>query len=148
MKKVKITHLKAPWPRGAMVGDIVQFAGTMPAWANGKCAPAPDGAEADHVYEPPAPPEDAVARVRQEAEVAFDLLRNDHRAEVERLAQERDQAIADLQVKVDQAVADAKSLREQLDVAQAALADAKRALAEVKPQAADAKQVQGGKGGK
>lgn len=35
--KVRITHLKAPWPLGARVGDVVAFADQPPAWAVGKC---------------------------------------------------------------------------------------------------------------
>lgn len=42
--KLTITHLKAPWPEGAKVGDVVEFAG-LPAWAVGKCKPADDEAE-------------------------------------------------------------------------------------------------------
>lgn len=38
-----ITHLKAPWPSGAVVGDVIELA-SVPAWAVGKCAPADDGA--------------------------------------------------------------------------------------------------------
>ena len=33
--KARITHLKAPWPLGAVVGDVVEFA-SAPAWAVGK----------------------------------------------------------------------------------------------------------------
>lgn len=33
--KARITHLKAPWPLGARVGDVVEFA-QVPAWAAGK----------------------------------------------------------------------------------------------------------------
>lgn len=33
--KARITHLKAPWPLGAKVGDVVEFA-QVPAWAVGK----------------------------------------------------------------------------------------------------------------
>ena len=51
---VKITHLKAPWPEGAKVGDVVAFEGAVPAWAVGKCAEVGGDAKPDHVYEPPA----------------------------------------------------------------------------------------------
>lgn len=33
--KARITHLKAPWPLGARVGDVVEL-GSEPAWAVGK----------------------------------------------------------------------------------------------------------------
>ena len=41
--KLTITHLKAPWPQGAVVGGVIELA-SVPAWAVGKCAPADDGA--------------------------------------------------------------------------------------------------------
>ena len=42
--KLTITHLKAPWPAGAVVGDVIELA-SVPAWAVGKCVPAADEAE-------------------------------------------------------------------------------------------------------
>lgn len=33
-----ITHLKAPWPLGAVVGDVLELE-TVPVWAVGKCKP-------------------------------------------------------------------------------------------------------------
>ena len=41
--KLTITHLKAPWPTGAVVGDVIELA-SVPSWAVGKCAPADDSA--------------------------------------------------------------------------------------------------------
>lgn len=41
--KLTITHLKAPWPAGAVVGDVIELA-SVPDWAVGKCAPADDSA--------------------------------------------------------------------------------------------------------
>lgn len=41
--KLTITHLKAAWPAGAVVGDVIELA-SVPAWAVGKCAPAGDDA--------------------------------------------------------------------------------------------------------
>lgn len=35
---VQITHLKAPWPDGAQIGDTISF-DVVPAWAAGKCEP-------------------------------------------------------------------------------------------------------------
>lgn len=44
--KARITQLKAPWPEGAKVGDVVELdAAAVPAWAVGKCEPAPADAE-------------------------------------------------------------------------------------------------------
>lgn len=31
-----IKHLKAPWPAGAVVGDVIEFE-ALPGWASGKC---------------------------------------------------------------------------------------------------------------
>lgn len=42
--KLTITHLKAPWPTCAVVGDVIELA-SVPAWAVGKCAPADNGAD-------------------------------------------------------------------------------------------------------
>lgn len=48
--KVEVTSLKTSggWPDGTKVGDIVDLPGdAVPAWAAGKCRPAPaDAAEA------------------------------------------------------------------------------------------------------
>lgn len=54
--RVVITHLKAPWPAGARVGDVVDFVdrSAVPAWAVGKCVEASAGADAPHVVESPA----------------------------------------------------------------------------------------------
>ena len=41
--KLTITHLKAPWPQGAVVGSVIELA-SVPAWAVGKCVPAADDA--------------------------------------------------------------------------------------------------------
>ena len=42
--KLIITHLKAPWPLGAVVGDVVELP-AVPVWAVGKCQPAGDDAQ-------------------------------------------------------------------------------------------------------
>ena len=42
--KLTITHLKAPWPSGAVVGDVLDLP-SVPVWAVGKCQPAGDDAE-------------------------------------------------------------------------------------------------------
>lgn len=56
-----ITHLKAPWPAGATVGDVIDLP-AVPDWAAGKCVPADPGATAtvgfaSKVAEPEAPAE-------------------------------------------------------------------------------------------
>lgn len=58
--KVRITHLKAPWPAGAAIGSVVEVPGeAIPAWAAGKCQDAGDGAEAEFTWEAPASVEQA-----------------------------------------------------------------------------------------
>ena len=39
--RIQITHLKAPWPLGAVVGDVLDLP-AVPAWAVGKCSVLPD----------------------------------------------------------------------------------------------------------
>lgn len=41
--KLTITHMKAPWPAGAKVGDVLDLP-AVPAWAVGKCKRAADDA--------------------------------------------------------------------------------------------------------
>lgn len=42
--KVRITHLKAPWPEGALVGDVLEVSEVAP-WALGKCVIVGDDEE-------------------------------------------------------------------------------------------------------
>ena len=42
--RLKITHLNAPWPLGALVGDVLELP-DVPAWAAGKCQQAGDDAD-------------------------------------------------------------------------------------------------------
>ena len=42
--KVQITHLKAPWPIGAVVGDVLDLP-SVPVWAAGKCKQVEDDVE-------------------------------------------------------------------------------------------------------
>lgn len=43
--KVTVTHLKASWPEGTKVGDVVEIEGdAVPAWLVGKCVPADEPA--------------------------------------------------------------------------------------------------------
>ena len=43
--KLTITHLKAPWPAGAAIGDVIELP-SVPPWALGKCVPAAEDAVA------------------------------------------------------------------------------------------------------
>lgn len=46
---VRITHLKAPWPPGALVNDVVELAcDVLPEWAAGKCQPTTDAPTLTH----------------------------------------------------------------------------------------------------
>lgn len=42
--RVQITHLKAPWPSGAVVGDVLDLP-SIPVWAVGKCKQVEDDVE-------------------------------------------------------------------------------------------------------
>jgi hypothetical protein len=77
MSKFTITHLKAPWPSGAKVGDVIELA-HVPAWALGKCSPATDDAEATVSlatveFVANVPPAD----VQQEAVVGVDVTHDE-----------------------------------------------------------------------
>jgi hypothetical protein len=48
----EIKVLKAPWPKGAKVGDVVDMP-YLPVWAQGKCNIAQDGAQATIKFEEP-----------------------------------------------------------------------------------------------
>jgi hypothetical protein len=56
MAPYTITVLKAPWPSGAKVGDVIEL-DTVPAWAAGTCEPAAEGAEATVAFPAPEQPE-------------------------------------------------------------------------------------------
>lgn len=83
--KARITHMKAPWPSGAKVGQLVEFnAGAIPAWALGKCVQVGDDAVADHTVEAPSASTAAVASnlesklTREEREQIGNELRRIH----------------------------------------------------------------------
>jgi len=50
----EIKALKAPWPKGAKVGDVVDMP-YLPAWAEGKCSIALDSAQATIEFVEPVP---------------------------------------------------------------------------------------------
>lgn len=121
---VQITHLKAPWPAGAGVGEVVEVPGdSIPGCFVGKCVPAEDGATAAHVFVPTPPPavlaetkiaapeganddalREAQALLLAEREHTADLLAAAERlqAQVLELTVQRDEALA----KAEQAVAE------------------------------------------
>lgn len=87
--KVAITHMKAPWPAGAAIGDVVEVGDAVPGCFVGKCKPADDGAEAAHAYEAPAPLALTVAEpakpVDPDAMKIAEALLADARVEVDEL---------------------------------------------------------------
>lgn len=97
--KLTITHLKAPWPTGAVVGDVIELA-SVPAWAVGKCAPADDSATVT-VGAVQAAPAAQVVQAKQEPSIddlreqakAFGI-KVDGRWSVDRLATEIEKAQA------------------------------------------------------
>jgi len=42
--RVEITHMKAPWPEGVVVGDVLEL-DVVPVWAVGKCKQVGDDVE-------------------------------------------------------------------------------------------------------
>lgn len=74
--KLTITHLKAPWPTGAVVGDVIELA-SVPTWAAGKCAPADDSATVTVGAVQAAP---AVQVVQAKQEPSIDDLREQAKA--------------------------------------------------------------------
>jgi hypothetical protein len=64
---VAITFLKAPWPAGAKVGEVVDVGdGPVPECFVGKCVPAQEGATAQHTYVRASGPVDPLADLRAE----------------------------------------------------------------------------------
>lgn len=68
--KVVVTHLKAPWPTGARLGDVVEVGQGLPGCFAGKCSPAHDAAEAAHTYVP-SEREPTVAELRAKLDVVL-----------------------------------------------------------------------------
>lgn len=67
--KVRITHLKAPWPEGAKPDDVVELqADAIPAWALGKCVRVGDDVEVTVSPLPVIELEDKKAALLAEAE--------------------------------------------------------------------------------
>ena len=135
--KLKITVLKAPWPKGAKVGDVVELP-RIPGWALGKCEEAPDSAEAtvafDQVEDTAEHPE--VARIRQAADHALQAAagelqaaRDDHAGELRNLKADHAAEVADLKAQVAKAEAAGGARLQELIDANAALTTE---LAEVK----------------
>ena len=115
----EIKVLKAPWPAGAKVGDVIDMP-YLPAWAEGKCSVARDGAEASFSYDP----REVTGGAQAGTATAADALGAQVVELREKLAAaEKDNG--DLKADKESAEAEAKQLREKLAAAEAALAAAK-----------------------
>lgn len=132
--KVTIQTLKAPWPKGAKVGDIVSFEGdTAPAWAVGKYSFASENAKADFHYEPqvvtsagnsPAAVDPEDAKIKASLAAAEEQARQEREATIrhafERLEAERNHALQErdaVRADLTAALAREADLQQRLDVA-------------------------------
>lgn len=68
--KVVVTHLKAPWPAGARLGDVVEVGDRVPTAFEGKCSPAHEAADVHHTYTP-AEREPSVEELRAKLDAAL-----------------------------------------------------------------------------
>lgn len=135
--KARITHLKAPWPSGALVGAIVAFvAGAIPAWAVGKCVPAGEDEEVEYVIEPAQPvgeraatTADPLAELRAQAEAHFERMKAEHAAQLAELNAKLAEADERLELAKQVAVTANDNLRADLDASQAKLSEAMAANA-------------------
>lgn len=114
--KARITHLKAPWPYGAVVGDVVEF-DKAPAWAAGKFDPVGEDEPVTLAFGEP---------------VLVELSGGDA-SEVEGLKA----VIADLTAKLEAADLAALHHAETAQVAQAAVQSADATIAGLNEQVAD-----------
>ena len=64
---VRIAHLKAPWPDGAVIGDVIAL-DPLPAWAVGKCVATDE--EVTLAVDLPAHDDEAEAQAQADAAVA------------------------------------------------------------------------------
>lgn len=108
--KLTLTTLKAPWPAGAKVGDVIELP-AVPVWAVGKCTKAPEDAEVTLIMPPPPEPE----KFEPVRDLAAELIQAEERLELVKQA----------------AVSANDALRVELDASQAKLAEALAANAEL-----------------
>lgn len=112
MSKHTITHLKAPWPHGAKIGDVVEFE-VVPVWAAGKFAAAADDAEVTLSFDKK---EEIIANVVPDQALLAQV------AELQSKLESTQAALASSEGALAAAQADGVALREQLESTQAALA--------------------------
>lgn len=127
-----ITHLKAPWPLGAVVGDVLEL-GSVPSWAIGKCKPAPDGAEASIEMPAVVAAEESAQPLAGSGAVNTQIA--DLQAQVQAQARELEE-VRFFKAEGDAQIAD---LQAKLEAAQSDEAKAKAALAAAEQQAAQEK---------
>ena len=72
--KLTITHLKAPWPAGAVVGDVIELT-SVPAWAAGKCVPAADDSVVTVGVKPSVAAAESEFTTWSESDISTDGLR-------------------------------------------------------------------------
>jgi hypothetical protein len=119
--KVRITHMKAPWPEGAKIGDVLEVSGVAP-WARGKCVQVGDDETVTLEFpEPVVVVEEAKAPTDLEALVAavskLQALVSSYGELAEAFSaaqQESEAAIAALKEEGRQSAAQIAELREQL----------------------------------
>lgn len=104
--RLQITHLKAPWPLGAVVGDVLELP-EVPAWALGKCEPVGDDVELTIVPLPVLDDEAKIAAALAEAE-------KQHAEELEAVAKAEADKKAAAEAKAE-AVAKAEALGIDVD---------------------------------
>lgn len=126
-----IKHLKAPWPAGAKVGDVIEFA-ELPAWAAGKCElggtqptvfaeqqVSSDGAGT--ALAPVDPEQGKINAAMAEAAEQGRLERARIMAEQKATLEAQSKTIEDLIADVKAGLAESKQLGEQLAAAKADL---------------------------
>lgn len=110
--KARITNLKAPWPHGAKIGDVVEFE-VVPVWAVGKFDVAEDDADVTAFFEKR---EEIIANVVPDQALLAQV------ADLQSKLEAAQAALAESEGALAAAQADGATLREQLEAAQAALA--------------------------
>jgi hypothetical protein len=123
--KVRITNMKAPWPKGSGIGAVVSFEGdTAPGWAVGKFTRVGDDVAADFAYKPAA----VVGAGTGTALPAIEAV-NAEIADLREKLTTAEAANEQLTFEKAAAEADAKEAREKLTTAEAALAAAPKVTA-------------------
>lgn len=139
--KVTITHLKAPWPAGARIGDVVDVGASLPGCFAGKCKPVADDAEASHEYDPPAPSAPATPVAMEDAlGAATQKLRSMHSALIElEVELEKERATSsDLRAQLAEARDALLTVASELDAARGELADRGRQVQDLRAKLAEA----------